>query len=104
MNSLVADYTHHESGRALYNDGNSFDNYPYRMVYRMTIDDLDTYIEASRVNYTNKLGATMTSGKEIIHFAPLTKENEFDWDDEMRLLNPDLYDKYLKIYEWSNNE
>jgi len=46
MNSLVADYTHHESGRALYSDGNSFDNYPYRMVYRMTIDDLDTYIEA----------------------------------------------------------
>ena len=32
-NNLIADWTHHESGRALYSDGNSFDNYPYRMFY-----------------------------------------------------------------------
>ena len=45
-NNLIADWTHHESGRALYSDGNSFDNYPYRMFYRMTIEDLDTYKDA----------------------------------------------------------
>ena len=45
-NNLVADWTHHESGRVLYSDGNSFDNYPYRILYRMKIEDLDTYKNA----------------------------------------------------------
>ena len=65
---------------------------------KQVIEKLDYYLAASRQNYISKLGKTQTSGKETIHFTPLTQHYNFNWDKEISSLNPELYDKYLKIY------
>jgi hypothetical protein len=65
---------------------------------KRVLDNLDVLLEESRQSYIRELGTTQTSGKTIIHFTPITKHYKFDWDHEVRNLNPELYDKYLKLY------
>jgi hypothetical protein len=62
------------------------------------IDNIDAYVEDSRKNYKKTLGNPQTDGKSATYFEPLTEKYDFDWDDEVRNLNPKLYDSYLSAY------
>jgi hypothetical protein len=67
------------------------------------LNDLDHFLEASRQDYIRRLGTPQTSGKEAVYFSPLTEHYDFDWDHEMYCLNPEFYDRYLKIYGEKND-
>ena len=65
------------------------------------LKDLNNYLELSKINYIKKLGNLQTTGTETTYFSPKTKHYDFNWDEEVKKLNPTLYAKYLKVY---NNE
>jgi len=67
------------------------------------VADMNGYLTRSRESYMGALGNCQTDGKQTIHFTPLTKEYDFDWDQRMRDTAPGLYDEYLTRYGETND-
>ena len=74
----------------------------FNLMVDSIIRNLYHYRARAMQNYVNELGATQTTGQEKVHFAPLTANHCFDWDQTMRDMNPLLYDKYLVHYGVNN--
>jgi len=62
------------------------------------INNIDTYRTKSMTQYNKVFGKSQTDGKTPAHFTPLTNDYDFNWDEQMRQLNPRLYDAYLIRY------